>query len=245
MEIKDCKKFQQFIKDSKKPFFKRLKYEFEEKKDFILSMTDINTVMEVKKDKEDKNGKDKDNKGFYPSLQSAFKLSADDFEDIFQESVIALYKNIGTPITCTLSSYFYVICRNQTLKHNRKVSKIEHYNMSESAYNEQERKGISSQKLNTILITIPSERINPQIAETPDKVLELSNMKERVHKALDEMATKCKQLLTKFYIEGFSWTELALEFDFSNADTAKISAQRCRNRFKEKYKELEVYVKEK
>ena len=245
MEIKDCKKFKQFVEDCKKPFFKRLKYEFEEKKDFVLSMSDINTVMEIKKDKEDKKGKNKENRGFYPSLQSAFKLSADDFEDIFQESIIALYKNIGTPITCTLSSYFYIICRNQTLKHNRKESRMEHYNMSESAYDEQERTGISSQKLNTILRTIPSERINPQISETPDKVLELTNMKERVHKALDGMATKCKQLLTKFYMEGFSWTELALEFDFNNADTAKVSAQRCRNRFKEKYKELEIYVKEK
>ena len=117
--------------------------------------------------------------------------------------------------------------------------------MSVSAYNEQERIGISSLKLNTILRKNPSERINPQIAETPDIVLELSNMKERVHKALDEMAIKCKQLLTKFYIEGFSWTELALELDFNNADTAKVSAKRCRDRFKEKYKELEVYVKEK
>ena len=242
MEIKDCKKFKQFVEDCKKPFFKRLKYEFEEKKDFVLSMNDINTIMEVKKGKK---GKNKEKKALFPGLQNAFKLSADDFEDIFQESVIALYKNIGTPITCTLSSYFYFICRNQTLKHIRKESKMEHYNMSESAYDEQERTGISSQKLNSILRTIPSERINPQIAETPDKFLELSNMKERVHKALDEMATKCKQLLTKFYIEGFSWTELALEFDFSNADTAKVSAQRCRNRFKEKYRDLEVYVKEK
>jgi RNA polymerase sigma factor (sigma-70 family) len=245
MEINNCNKFKQFVKDSKKPFFNRLKYEFEEKKDFVLSMTDINTVMEVKNDKEDKKNKNKEEKPLYPSLRYGFKLSEDDFEDIFQESVIALYKNIGTPISCTLSSYFYIICRNQTLKHNRKESKIEHYNMSESAYNEQEKTGISSQKLNTILRTIPSERITPQIAETPDIVFDFSNMKKRVHKALDEMATKCKQLLTKFYIEGFSWTEIALEFDFNNADTAKASAQRCRNRFKEKYKELEVYVKEK
>ena len=70
-------------------------------------------------------------------------------------------------------------------------------------------------------------------------------MKERVHKALDKMATKCKQLLTKYYIEGLSLTELALEFNFNNAHTALVSTRRCRNRFKEKHRELEVYVKEK
>ena len=234
------KKFNHFVEANKKAIYKRLKYEFEEKKNFVLSMSDINAVMEAK---EERKGEEK--KPLYPGLKSSFKLSADDFEDIFQESVIALYNNIGTPITCTLSSYFYFICRNQTLKHIRREGRMEHYNMSESAYDEQERVGISSQKLNTILRTIPTERIHPQIADTPDKVFELSNMKEQVYKALDEMATKCKQLLTKFYIEGYSWTELALQFDFNNADTAKVSANRCRNRFKEKYKELEIYVKEK
>ena len=233
-------KFSQFVNNNKKPIINRLKYEFEEKKDFVLSMSDVNTIMKAKEKKENE-----ENKSLYPGLISSFKLSTDNFEDIFQESVIALYNNIGTQITCTLSSYFYFICRNQTLKYIRKESRMDHFDMTESAYDEQKRSGFSSQKLNMILQTIPSERILPQISDMPDNVLEFSNMKERVYKALDEMAKTCKQLLTKYYIEGFSWIEIAMEFELKNSNTAKAAANRCRNRFKEKYKELEIYVKEK
>ena len=128
-----------------------------------------------------------------------FKLSADDAQDIYQESAIALYKGPA---------------------------------------------GISLRKLNEIVRTIPDNRIGPQLSAQPDELFDLNSMKERVAKALGQMARQCRQLLTKYYIEGYDWTELARHFDLKNANTAKAVANRCRRRFEEKYKELEVYLKE-
>ena len=69
-------------------------------------------------------------------------------------------------------------------------------------------------------------------------------MKELVHNALNEMAESCRQLLTKYYLEGYNWDEIAVFLKMSNAESAKSAANRCRRRFGEKYKGLEIYVKE-
>ena len=68
-------------------------------------------------------------------------------------------------------------------------------------------------------------------------------MKDLVHKALDDMAGKCRQLLTKYYIEGYNWTEKATENELKDANSAKANANRCRRRFEEKYKGLRNFVK--
>ena len=104
--------------------------------------------------------------------------------------------------------------------------------------------GVSLQKLNAILRAKPAESIAPQFAESPDRVFDRTQMKEQVKNALDMMAGKCKHLLTQYYLIGYSWAEIALQLDMKNADTAKAAANRCRRRFEEKYRELEIYVKE-
>ena len=181
-------------------------------------------------------------------LKSNFKLSDQEYDDIFQEAVIALYQNIGVTITCKFKSYFYIICRNQALKYIRKKSKIsyidEYANNSFKDENEEgQPKGVSFRELNRALQTVPREGITPQVARTPDSVLESKQMRERVYKALNEMSQRCKELLYYYYVKGYSWKELARDFVLQNSDTAKATANRCRNRFKEKYKGLEYYIK--
>ncbi len=173
-----------------------------------------------------------------------FKLSADDAEDIYQESAIALFNNINTGLDVSMEKFFSGIWYRQTLKHLRRQKRIVSYDQDESTPGGNNGKSISLRKIDEIVRTIPTGKGNLQPSVAPDEAYDLSQMKARVGKALDDMAKRCRQLLTKYYLEGYSWAELAVQYDMSNADSAKAAANRCRRRFGEKYKELEVYVKE-
>jgi DNA-directed RNA polymerase specialized sigma24 family protein len=71
---------------------------------------------------------------------------------------------------------------------------------------------------------------------------EISEVLERkaklVHSILDAMSPQCKKLLWSFYAEGMNWATIAQQNGLSNANSAKSTANRCRNSFKEKYNEL-------
>jgi len=168
-----------------------------------------------------------------------FKLSEDDAQDIYQESAIALYNNINTGIDVSLDKFFSGIWYRQTLKFLRDRKQAYSYDVSGPA---PETSGLM-RKVNEIIRTMSTSQAHQQPSVQPDAAFDLQQMKERVGKALDAMATRCRQLLTLYYLEGYSWAELALHLDLKNADTAKSAANRCRRRFEEKHKELVVYVK--
>lgn len=174
-------------------------------------------------------------------------LSDDDMEDIYQESVVVLYNKIGTELTSSkdnaLDNFFYGICYRQTLKFLRKQGRVVTIDMGEDSLDRRQRNGISSSQLDRIMRTIPTEGFHSSDRISPEEAVDLRRMKELVHRALDEMAERCRQLLTKYYLEGFNWTEIADALALANADTAKSAAHRCRKRFEEKYKGLEIYVK--
>lgn len=235
MGMKHCTKYIQFVEENKDSVFRRvlIKYNLRKKKDFILSEEDIDTIYEGVGD-------------VYPNIKLKFQstsLSEEDFEDIFQNSVIALYNNIGTNIDCSLNTYFYNICYRQTLKYLRSKKGIISMDLNDPSLDVKQKNGISAQRLNQILQTIPSGSSFPQQRPLPDNAFDLSQMKELVHKALDEMAGKCRQLLTKFYIEGYSWSEIAIDYQLKDAVSAKASAYKCRKRFEEKYSILKYYIK--
>ncbi len=231
--MKHCNKFIQFVEDNKDSVIRRVRinYNLRKKKDFILSEKDIDTVYEGVKT-------------VYPNIKSMFEstsLSDEDFEDIFQNSVMALYNNIGTNIECSLNTYFYNICYRQTLKYLKSRKGIVSVDLNDPSLDVKAKNGISAQRLNQIIQTIPAGKVFPNTIPSPDKDFDLSLMKELVHKALNEMAGKCRQLLMKFYIEGYSWTEIAIDYKLKDAVSAKASANRCRRRFEEKYKGLKNF----
>lgn len=176
-------------------------------------------------------------------IVSVFKVSVDDAMDIYQDSIIALYNSIDSVLPTSLESYFKGIWYNQTLKFLRKNKRKISYDTSVSSFEANETSGISFRKVNRIVRTIHTSRISPELSASPDNAFDLNQMRERVSKALDEMAHQCRQLLTKHYIEGYSWKELAVQYELKNADSAKAVANKCRRRFEEKYKELRLYVK--
>lgn len=182
-------------------------------------------------------------KGVCARIMRGFKLSEDDAQDIYQESIIALYNNIDSEISTSLDKFFSGIWYRQALKFLRRQKRVVNYDISDSTSKSNKTAIISSKKINEIIRTIPQERITPRPEISPEEAFDLNQMKERVYKALDEMAQQCKNLLTKYYLEGYNWAELAAQFELKNADTAKAAANRCRRRFEEKYKGLEVYIK--
>ena len=216
MELIEGSKFKNFVDVRKKLFLKKLKKELQ-KDDFILSEKDVTET--VAKNKE--------------HLRTPhFNFSEYDFEDIFQESVIALYNNIGTHVTCSLESYFYSICRNQALKYYRKQKKM--VDVDNVVDDPQSGERVFTDNLDKIF----------SFSSSPEEECEWILMKEDVHKALNEMADKCRKLLTRFYIEGYNWRELAeaTDLNLKNSDNTKAAAYQCRKRFKEKYYMLKQHI---
>lgn len=257
MAIENCKKFKKFVEENKEPCIRRLKQEsrlqqeqkdkqevshnIKDKKDFLLSEKDIEDLS-------------KEVGAVNPGIKINFTgspLSDKDYEDIYQESVIALYNYIGRKIECKFNTFFYNICYRQTLKLLRSKNKIKIIDYSDtssevdhSSSHEVEKKYvISIHKVNQILQVKASGRGMPQQIPQPDKTFDLNLMKDLVHKALDNMAEKCRQLLTKYYIDGDNWTKIAIEYELKDALSAKANAYRCRKRFEEKYKGLRNFVK--
>lgn len=201
-------------------------------------MMDISRLEKFSKFVEDRR------QGICRQICKGFHLPEEDAKDVFQNAVIALYKGIETEMPESLDNYFHGIWTRQALKFLRDNKSMKSIDACEPFLKDDPTGGVSLQKLNAILRAKPTEGIAPQIAESPDRVFDLAQMKEQVKKALDMMAGKCKHLLTQYYLMGYSWTEIALQLDMKNADTAKAAANRCRRRFEEKYRELEIYVKE-
>lgn len=176
-------------------------------------------------------------------IMSGFGLSKADAEDIYQESVVALYRRLDTNLTSSLDAFFQGIWYRQTLKFIRDRKRMVSLDVQEPKADVSDRKVVSMRRLDDILQTIPAGPVAPRPEPAPDEALDLTSMKARVRDALSGMAEQCRMLLTKYYIEGYSWAELAVHAGFSNADSAKSAANRCRRRFEQKYKGLEIYVK--
>lgn len=177
-------------------------------------------------------------------IMSGFGLSETDAKDVYQESVVALFQQLDAKITTSLDAFFQGIWYRQALKFIRSRKRMVSLDVDVTASNENGMKGVSQRQLDIILQTIPAGRGAPQSDLAPDEALEQAQMRERVKDALSKMAEQCRMLLTKYYIEGYKWAELAVYAGFSNADSVKAAANRCRRRFEQKFKGLEIYVKD-
>ena len=152
-------------------------------------------------------------------------LSQEIIKDILQDSYFTLYnKIVERKVTEPQYPYFLKICTNLSLKAISKQGK--HITVGINDSDIQQKDMISMQKVDTIL----------QVCNEQESVA--NEKKSLVRKALDEMATRCKELLWSFYADELSWATIAGQFGLKNADTAKSQASRCRQTFKEKYNHL-------
>lgn len=162
------------------------------------------------------------------------ELSEDDIEDVYQESSLALYKNIETnkltELSSSLYTYFLKICINQSMKVISKQGK--HLTVGINETDVKQKNMVSISKVENV-IRVSSESESSDVVERKAKL---------VHSILDVMTPQCKKLLWSFYAEDMNWTTIAQQNGLSNANSAKSTANRCRNSFKEKYNELKTRI---
>lgn len=162
------------------------------------------------------------------------ELSEDDIKDVYQESSLALYKNIETnklsELSSSLYTYFLKICINQSMKVISKQGK--HLTVGINETDVKQKNMVSISKVENV-IKVSSESESSDVVERKAKL---------VHSILDVMTPQCKKLLWSFYAEDLNWATIAQQNGLSNANTAKSTANRCRNSFKEKYNEIKTKI---
>lgn len=162
------------------------------------------------------------------------ELSEDDIKDVYQESSLALYKNIETnklsELSSSLYTYFLKICINQSMKVISKQGK--HLTVGINETDVKQKNMVSISKVENV-IRVSSESESSDVVERKAKL---------VHSILDVMTPQCKKLLWSFYAEDLNWATIAQQNGLSNANTAKSTANRCRNSFKEKYNEIKTKI---
>lgn len=154
-------------------------------------------------------------------------LSGEHIKDIVQDSYVTLINNIkANKVTEPQYPYFLRICINLSLKAVGKKSKHMEVGIDDTEIQQKDR--VSMNKVESIL----------QVCDEEQAVIQ--EKKRLVRKALEEMATKCRELLWSFYADELSWATIAGQYGLKNANTAKSQASRCRQTFKEKYNHLKA-----
>ncbi len=154
-------------------------------------------------------------------------LSEESIRDIIQDSYVTLHRNIeARKISEPQYPYFLKICMNLSLKAISKQGKHIVVGINDSDI--QQKNTVSMHKVESIL----------QVCDEQETVV--NEKKMLVHNALDNMASRCRDLLWSFYADELSWATIAAQFGLKNADTAKSQASRCRQTFKEKYNHLRM-----
>lgn len=137
------------------------------------------------------------------------KGNPEDAADVFQEAMIVLYEKSINPefvLNCQIKTYLYSVCRRIWLK------KLE----------KQKRISIQTDEFDQV-ISIEEDIREHEQANTRFKTME---------NALAKIGEPCKGLLEAFYINKKQMQEIAVLFNYTNADNAKTQKYKCLNRLK-------------
>lgn len=147
-------------------------------------------------------------------LQGHYHLSYEDAEDIYQDSCLALFKNIQygklVSLTAKLSTYFTQICVFQTLK------KIRDEKPTDSLDNGQ----YDTDKMNELL------ELDGGVSFSQQKRM------EEIVKSLPE---PCNKILWEFYYENKSMAEIAPIVGFNGSDSVKAKKSQCMGKLKSRF----------
>ncbi len=130
-----------------------------------------------------------------------FRLQRTDAEDVYQECFIALHRNIASGrlsiLTCSPKTYLFRIARNVILKNKR-----------------DRPPGRETE--------IPEDL--PDTAHSGDEWME---KEETVCRIIREMGDPCKKVLTLFYREQKSMSDIAREMNYRSPQVAKNRKNLC------------------
>ncbi|MCA0396024.1 MAG: sigma-70 family RNA polymerase sigma factor [Bacteroidetes bacterium] len=143
------------------------------------------------------------------SMVLAGNGSIDDARDVFQETMLVLYdkvRNPGFELTCLLKTYIYSVARRLWLKRRQ-----------------------LSQK------TVPALEDIEETVSVEEDVDATENAESAfliMDKAMAGLGEPCRSLLTAFYLEKRSMSEIAGNFGYTNAENAKNQKYKCLTRLK-------------
>lgn len=163
-------------------------------------------------------------------LISRYSLSEDECADVFQDSLVILWKNykenkVNLDSTgMSSSTYFMTICRNKTMELLR----------SKSRY-----------------VTTPYE-INPNMdhhdyqEDQVERILSLEDAHENIQKEKEALVrdivknlpSPCNELLWGYYGDGHSMKMLAEMFNYASENAVKVTKHRCCEKFRIRYSEM-------
>ena len=163
-------------------------------------------------------------------LISRYSLSEDECADVFQDSLVILWKNINEnkvdskDLGLSSSTYFMTICRNKTMELLRSKSKY---------------------------VTTPYE-INPNKdhhdyqEDQVERILSLEDARENVQKEKEALVrdivknlpSPCNELLWGYYGDGYSMKILAEMFNYASENAVKVTKHRCCEKFRIRYSEM-------
>jgi RNA polymerase sigma factor (sigma-70 family) len=138
--------------------------------------------------------------------------SLDDAKDIFQDTMIVLYNKSIDPdftLNCQLSTFIYSVSKKLLIK--------------------------KLQIQNRILINDSDgdieveDTVGSTVAEDH---LEWEKKYDIMNLALSKLGEPCKSLLEAFYINKKPMTQIATQFNYTNADNAKTQKYKCLMRLK-------------
>lgn len=148
-----------------------------------------------------------------------FLVDSDNIEDVVQDVFIKAYKNIKSfDTTQRFSPWIYRIAHNTYINAIKKSS------------------------LNPLYLFDFDTLLSYTVVEDPViKEREQKEIKEFIDKGLDSIEDKYREILVLYYIEEFSYKEIAdiLQVPVS---TAGVRIMRAKKVLKEKYKELKIEI---
>ena len=196
-----------------------------------ISIFDIKTYFQGKASPKKKQDFENEKGKAISFLRNRYSISDEDIEDIYQESLSALYLNIENgklrELTCSFSSYFLQICNNQALKivNKRKGIKKGQITEDRTITNEYEVLEEKVDDLYSFCMTTEEE----------DRKVRMQLL---VNNIIASMTDTCKNILHGYYWDDFSTSTIADMFSFSDANSVKAQKYKCVKKFRDKYNEL-------
>ena len=133
-------------------------------------------------------------------LASQYHLPKEEIEDIFQESLLILYKKIHNSqslFSSALSTFLYAVARNLIRERVRK----------------------------------PKPEMNKLIDETEavnwEEIQEREKQYIRMEHAIEQIGSRCKEILSRFYVKRENMKSIAKAMSFNNELTAKNMKYKC------------------
>ncbi|MDE7025668.1 MAG: sigma-70 family RNA polymerase sigma factor [Paramuribaculum sp.] len=147
-------------------------------------------------------------------LQGRYHLSYEDAEDIYQDSCLALFKNIQdgklVSLTAKLSTYFTQICIFQTLKKIRDEKQID--SLDNGQYD--------SDKVDELLGLDGGVTIAQQL---------------KMEEIINNLPEPCDKILWAYYYDNLSMSEIAPLIGYNGADSVKSKKSQCMGKLKKRF----------